>query len=235
MKCFFDGSGKEKDNEFVTLAGYAGIQSDWAAFEVVWSAKLKEFEAPYLHMSRLWSASTNNIPFILWSKSRKEDFVNEMLGTLEAAQLSQIQGVSCTVDVKAYRDCRKQLGNRAKDLQKIPNICVVTCVGPLIHQEKTGKPYDCLEIHFDKGEEFFSLMLDMWKRKRHPMPFSECIASMTAMDMRQSCGIQLADLLGWLLNRKYTKRDKNIWLDRLEGAIPHSHRFINKRFHQYSL
>lgn len=219
MKSYFDGSGKYRDpnSKMLTLAGW-GSQS-WGNFEGAWSEMLKAHDAPYLHMKEMMSyCGRIGSPFGSWDQDRVDRFVDAAISTAINHQFDGLKAFSCTVSITEH----KAVSARRKVLDA-QNYCSMACLADVLnYEEKTSQHQDRMELYFDKEDDFFYFWVEQWGREDRQIRELDLIDQLSGLrSTKEVFPMQLADLLAWLQNRRYTVGDREGWLDRLL-TLPHS-------------
>ena len=213
MKSYFDGSGKYHDTKMLTLAGWSAVR--WESFEESWDAMLKHHRAPYLHMKEMISPhGRKGGPFKDWKQEDIDNLVDAAIDTAIIHRKDGLRAVSCTISVtehKAVSASRRIVGAHY--------LCSTSCLGAVLNYEKEVSQHrDWMEVYYDTADRFFRFWVDAVnsKSKKERVPDLQCIDAITGiLQPTRVMPMQLADLLGWLQNRKYTVGDRNEWLDRL--------------------
>jgi hypothetical protein len=233
MKSYFDGSGNFEDrrSDYLTLVGF--VTKAWPSFESRWEATLQEHGAPgYLHMREATKLADGFSVKNGWEENRVNDLIVSVIQSVRDLALKDLFAFSCTVDLQVHRKLLKT----EPDLMKAPHICASHCFGKLLDHEREHNPGLALtfEVFFDRDEKFFPVIHRMWQRRwkkgrvraRVPNLF-QCLASMASVNSRDVYPCQLADLLAWLINRKYTVGDRAEWLQQLTEAVEYQPHLVD--------
>jgi hypothetical protein len=78
--CYLDDSGKDKQNPFTTLAGFAAPVDAWSAFERAVEPIFIEFQVPVLHTMDLLHSDG---AFAGWTVLKKQAFVAKICGEMK--------------------------------------------------------------------------------------------------------------------------------------------------------
>lgn len=203
IKAYFDGSGKSDnpDCRYLTLAGYVGTEDAWAAFEKAWDRVLNRWGCNYIHMREAKH------------RGALRDLISVCFGDIGCTtHKTAFCGAACTVDLEAYRCVCHDL----PDLQarKSPeDICVDAVVTvalrmlPASDQSETGKS-GTIELWFDQDEAFLHRINRAWERKRKRPGIFKHFSSIRSGAMKESPGLQAADVLAWHTNRACVDNDQ---------------------------
>ena len=93
---YFDESGTNPGDAYLTVAGYLSTQDRWDAFHVEWSAALKEYGLPFFHMT---DCANGAPPYDRWAKEERWAMQQRMFRILSGHALC---GMGCAVSIESY-------------------------------------------------------------------------------------------------------------------------------------
>jgi hypothetical protein len=96
MVCYLDDSGTDTQSPVLTMAGYAGLQPYWAAFEQSAATIFADFGVTSLHAHDLNGTKGQ---FKGWPRKRKEAFIARLISELKKAALF---GMMASITKTAY-------------------------------------------------------------------------------------------------------------------------------------
>jgi hypothetical protein len=207
MNCYFDGSVGGDSDQWLTLAGLIASDWTWAIFQKHWEIMLRERYpiAPYIHMTAL---ITGNDPFELvagWTECRVDRLVSDAEGVLNSADKKHICAFACSIDVSAH----SRLIDEGYNISDPAVICAEIGIGQLLTRYRDTHSLEMAHLFYDQDEPFIGSIRKRW-RERVVMPnklvtnelFWGSIASVQPVDMRDTPGIQAADMVGWSVTRR---------------------------------
>jgi hypothetical protein len=210
LKAYFDRSGQESA-VFVTLSGIAANDNTWAQIEDMWRGILSDHnpQAEYMHMVE---AVPLRDPFSKekgWDDEKVFGLINLLLSYLTQIPKTTYCQFSCTVDMGAYRRLRAETYAMDAPVDICNTACVERVMFWYLHEYKGVD----LEAHyyFDQGEPFEPSFKAKWEREterdRDTGTYSiwSHIKHVGSAIMRQTPGLQIADMLAWASNRKEAK------------------------------
>lgn len=199
LSVYLDGSGKT-DGRYsaLTLAGVAVSEMVRAAFEASWQDALRRLGLPWWHTTDARRR---------WKSEPKAFFkaVEALFQALEPFRDQRLWAYSATVVLDDYARARREMTLRAPEA-----LCVDGSVGSLGYKDEKDLP---IVLYFDQGEEFRKHIQRVWEaararkrewRYRRPRGWVWQVERIASADSRESCGLQAADLLAWLVNRHHS-------------------------------
>jgi hypothetical protein len=232
LKSYFDGSKrgpKWTDCDTIALAGFAAGDEVISRFEKDYAAVLEDDRfrppAPYLHMSKLRSESSES-PFSSakgWNDERRTRLVNEVIDYLGSLDKSKSRLFVCSVEPKAIYRLRIQKPTTPTPI-RICNHYVPHWVMAWHARDYPGLMTDS-HYFFDRDEPFES----DFKKLRKLQTSNTCeiagnretwqlIRSITESDAKTETPLQIADLLAWGTVRQRTNH-QNPFLMGLAVAV----------------
>jgi len=222
FKSFFDGS-KQADSrvyDVLSLASVSGTSDQWRYFESDWREMLRSNDAKWLHTTDV--AALVKDPFTSrngWTVTRADSFLNDCVRVAEKHVV--IPNVKPGLIPYVFTVVLADLDRAAKDHPSVvPNdaneFCAVQSVFRVM-QQGAHLGADFFHFVFDQNEPFRGYVIDRRdskKAKRAIGPVYERIVSNTQCDMRDSPGLQLADLFGWCISNKKQKNRRK-WHNRV--------------------
>jgi hypothetical protein len=228
LKAYFDHSGDGTDKQrYITLGGLVGPESGWSKLERGWKKTLCKHGAPeklgqpYFHAREAFKGVDGYLGWDAREKQRVQELARELRIVILASTLFSwkrrdgLIPVSCTIDSMEYY----QVKQSKPKLRPKYNICLDWCLlvayqyAHLRHNEygdelkikpffdgKTTKFYRTT-CELQKGELGSS---DWWPNH---MELPEVVP------IYESCAMQAADLLAWVLNRHYSQpaSENELW------------------------
>jgi hypothetical protein len=218
LKSYFDGSlrgSKWTDCDAIALAGFAAGDDVIAQFEKDYKAVLKDDRfrpaAPYLHMSKLRSESSDS-PFSRakgWDDSRRTRLVNDVVDYLGSLDKTKSRLFVCSVEPKAIERLRGEDANAPSPI-RICNHYVPHWVMAWHARHFPGLITDS-HYFFDWNEPFkhdFERLRRIQTGDRFETSGNRetwmLIKSIVATDAQTETPLQIADLLAWGTIRQRT-------------------------------
>ena len=233
LKAYYDGSGKPDDpnSQWLTLAGYAGSEGAWERVRENWLGCLSaetnpqcprsKSGNPYFHSVEAFNLREGYAVKLGWNTLKVLSLARRLLNVLAPVERSDLIGFSTSIRLSDYRSVKE---HEIPALRRPEAICVDGCIGtmlrhPFLHPveppTETIEPLPGLaNIFFDKGDKFFGILNNAWKKKEHGERtwWASMVRSIEQVeDMRDDVGIQCADLLAWQMNRYHTLGPEDDW------------------------
>lgn len=229
LHSYFDGSysGKSwREDNFVTLAGYAAEDSIWSDFATDWKRILGDDrvrpKAAYLHMKE--AAHLEGIFSWRngWKLGKAKTLVTDLLLYLQTLDKKRFRQFACSIDLKAYRTLLAE-GWRIPDPV---DLCNGYCPEGALVWYLGAYPgvIDAAHFFFDASEPFKDPFESLWKQEKQSLsvrPIAEewqIIKSVTTTEMKDRPALQASDLLAWASNRVLTVPKDSFGAD-LEPAM----------------
>lgn len=204
-KGFFDGSwgtAKAGEGKFCSLASItAPLETDaWGSFEQSWAKVLAEYDAPYLHMAKLYQFAKPFVKAKGWSEERRASFLGDLLRVFYAL-IAQPQ-VCARATTVPLNDHARVAATHPGILPFPECLCTFWCFSEICG----FYPDDPFALVFDRGEPFFHTINHVWERRRKADGDARLrrILELGQGDMRVSLPLQAADLFAWEINRLWT-------------------------------
>ena len=212
LSVFIDGSGKtDGTHSTLTLACVAVSELVRPEFEAGWQQALRSLGLSCWHTTdakRLWRSEPN-----VFVKT-----VDSLFRALEPFRDKRFWTYSATVVLRDYARASAEIRLRPPEA-----LCVDGSVGSLGYKDDKDLP---IVLYFDQGEEFQRHLQVVWNkaraqkrewRYRRPRGWPWQIDAIQKTDSRSCCGIQVADLLAWIVNR-HESLARNPFAPQLERA-----------------
>lgn len=208
FKAYYDSSGRIKDpkTQFLTLAGYAGTAECWKDLESKWRGTLIKHNAPrssrgfpYFHMRE---AIVRQRGYRGWSEERLRELWRELMNLIGHTDRSTLVGFSATVDVKGFRAATAKLPK----MKSPDDLLIDFAFGQALSMLPSAA--DVIELVFDKDEKFAGRIGAL---RGGSAWWSKYVSDIREENMHESCGIQAADTLAWMVNRYYSRGNNDRW------------------------
>jgi len=218
IRGYYDKSGNRND-ERITLAGYAASPSVWSRFEERWIRVLQNAPVQpcsYLHMVEARSLTKGFDKSLGWTHPKVDELIRNLINECFATEgwskgEDRIVAAYCTIEAADYEKACKEIPHLKEKASPI-DICAeyVTRVALGLLPQNPDKPRGyrkgTVEMFFDRNEPFKAKVERAWnkakKNKKGPLGL---ISAIGESDMRETPGLQAADYLAWHVNRWYTK------------------------------
>ena len=235
LRTYFDGSGKADDpqHRFITLACCAASESSWEGFEQKWKAALGM--ATFMHMKEAM-ASPPRGHFSTWEWDEIEGLVERLVSVIRGANQLGLVSYMFSVDLRAYQKWTHRLLLEKRPEYECASWCfyraaecyrdgLAAAGGPVI---KGG-----IDAYFDKGEQYMNSIYRHWSRKdyKRRYPILDLVRSVQPVDMRETPGVQLADMLAWSRNRLLSQPSEGLKArisEAILGSISRKAVFVNE-------
>jgi len=217
LKSYFDKSGDFADLEqpFLTLSGIAATDKAWADIEHTWEYALNSGDpkAAYMHMVEAVFLREEFSRDKGWDDDKVFDLINFLVSCITGIPKETYCQFACTIDMTAYR----KLLAEGYQLDSPVDICNTYCVEAVMRWYvsfyKGGLDYEA-SYYFDQGEPFEPTFRAKWESEteRERIIGTHGIWShikhVGTLPMRQTPGLQIADMLAWGRNREETKAQR---------------------------
>lgn len=222
-RAYFDESGSEEPPDYFGVAGFVGSDSQWSVFDELWNHALATTDAPYLHM-REFAHSVDAFTDWKGDSARREQL---MAGVVAAVLQSDLTAVGSALRVADFAALTKKQRTRLRSpyfccLQEVLWGFAVTTLyeDPKVEVHVTG---DRHRQHEDTTRKLIRALRKIGE------PFANLSDELNFADMRQTPGLQAADLLAYemvkeLKNQDARPEDQMRWpLDQIlsEPESPH--------------
>ena len=198
---YFDESGAEELPGYFGVAGFAGSEHQWNVFQSLWKETLEETGAPYVHM-REFAHSVGT--FAGWKKdtTRRERL---MAGVVAAVLRSDLTAVGSAMRVDDFNALVEEERTRLVSpyyccLQDVLHGFALTTMDedPQIEMNVTGDQHkDCEE----KAKKLYRAL------RKTGGPFLNLAEELNYADMRETLGLQAADLLVYEMVKELRNQD----------------------------
>lgn len=213
MKCYFDGSAGGHSDEWLTIGGLASSDAAWIRFDAKWEAMLKNRYpiAPFVHMTDLL---TGNDPFERiagWTECKTTELISDVQDLFHAFR-SELVAFACAVDIRA----RERLCMEGYKIGKPAVICAEIGLGKLLPRWQTANPFELAHLFYDEGETFIKSIRARWLKDVHRKskihhPLWGLIASVQPVLMKDTPGVQAADVIAWSFTRRIRNEPGDQW------------------------
>jgi hypothetical protein len=220
LRGYYDGSSGRVGNtaHYLTLAGYAGTDEAWQAFEGLWAEMLSRWpDCDYLHMADANALQGQFTATRGWTHRKVRQLIADAVNTCLTQTgwrdfKDQFVSSRCTVNLDDYRRFMDEypnvrgLGAAAMCAEQV--VPIIYRLLPVDPDHPLGRN-GTIALYFDRNEPFEHSIRRVWERGkgwRHPGPL-QFVSQIGSVCQEQVCGIQAADLLAWHTNRSYTHDD----------------------------
>jgi hypothetical protein len=227
FRAFFDSS---KSGDYLTLACYVASQFTWDSFNNKWmeilnnaGAPKSKKGAPYFHCREAYH---NKDGYKDWDAGRIFNLATRLYSNIGNYILGNnnskydLLAFAITIKVSDYH----HLIEKGYHLREINLLCLDHCLcsstcHPLI-KEENGQYNAKLELYFDQNEKYISIVKDLSLLKGNQRVYWENLVNIIeAVDMKENCGIQAADMLAWAANRYQLKGPSDRWALEFPGIF----------------
>jgi hypothetical protein len=227
FKAYFDSS---RSDDYLTLACYVASQSTWDSFNTKWKDILNAAGAPksikgtpYFHCRE---AYYNQNGYKGWNAERVFNLATALYSNIgnyiykNNNSKYDLLAFAITIKISDYN----HLIEKDYHLREINLLCLDHCLcsstcHPLI-KEENGQYNAKLELYFDQNEEYISIVKDLSLLKgSQKVYWANLVNIIDAVDMRENCGIQAADILAWAANRYQSKGPSDRWALEFPGIF----------------
>ena len=189
----FDESGSSGEGGFVSIAGFVATEERWAAFDAVWNAALAKHGAPYLHTTDL--ANFKRI-YKGWTVDQQRALVADLMTAIWG--MGRVVAIGSTLAVDDFNSFSVE--QRAKWVDPYYMLLQEVLYGATLE----ARPDDeRVRIIYSQQDEFRGKFERLYRvlQRRYPR-----LDALTFGDMRQTPGLQAADLLAYELKRFYKNK-----------------------------
>ncbi len=214
MNCYFDGSVGGNENEWLTLGGIVATAHTLKRVEAQWAIMLRERYpiAPYLHLTDLL---TGNDPFERragWTDHQVTALINDVLSVVHAAPKHEFCAFACSIDTHA----RERLVTEGYKIDAPAIIAAEIGIGNLFTWYRNKHGMTLAHLFYDKNEAFIRSIRTRWLKYYDPGRvttdlFWGSIATVTTLEMRDTPGLQIADLIAWAVTRRLRNTRADRW------------------------
>jgi hypothetical protein len=210
MKSYFDRSGLE-NTDFIALSGIAASDDTWAVIEATWNHVLGAHnpQAAYMHMNEAVFLKKEFEKTKGWDDDKVFGLVNLLVSYLSQIPNTTYCQFASIIDMRAYRKLQAETYELDSPVDLLNASCAERVMFWYLHEYKGVD----LEAHyyFDQNEPFEPIFKAKWEREterdRDTGTYSiwSHIKHVGSANMRNTPGLQIADMLAWANNRKETK------------------------------
>lgn len=218
---YLDKSG-QNTSKYVTLAAFAGPDTVWAEFEYGWNQILKTGFLPvdYMHMVEAVGLRYKT-PFsrsLGWTKEHVWKLTSKLLIYMQNFKNGRITMHSCVIDMDAWHELTSwgcEIPSEIELCNRYVSEYIVAMLAKKLVDETPGEEIilhknDLMNFTFDQNEDFFIPFLNFVNEEKRKTKTSgefsmwNLVDGIGEGDMRNTPGIQAADVLAWGLNRENT-------------------------------
>jgi hypothetical protein len=208
LKAYFDKSGQE-DQELLTIGGVAASDDVWTEIDTDWKLILAKNNPPaaYMHMVEAIHLRREFRRDKGWTDDHVFGLVNLLLSYLSSAPLkAKYCQFSCSLRMSDYNKLRAE----TYQLDSPPDIVASACVRKMTEwyfEHYKGLDFEA-HYYFDQNEPFEEIIKAKWNRARseeNPKYQWASIAHIGSAVMKDTPGLQIADMIAWTTNRHEVK------------------------------
>jgi hypothetical protein len=233
FKAYFDGGNKadSRHHKVVTLAGVSADSLHWKNFDVQWCAALERHHANWLHTTDAVALRGVFSRDNGWDETKVEALISDCVAVLErcCATIGKrkeitypgLRPAAVTVVLEDY----KRALNKIPDLGTVEHLCATQCAQAVfvygIYIAKARR----FQFYFDRGEPYYGHVKDRVdnRKSRRLGRAWNLVTYLGESNMRETPGLQAADLFAWAVNHHYQKASARFdWQKRLL-KINHEH------------
>jgi hypothetical protein len=215
MKCYFDGSVGGKADEWLTLGGLAAPDSTWALIQPRWMEMLGDREpiAPYVHMTDLITGNHGFKGRDGWTKPKVRQLVSDVVNLLGSVPPSNLCAFACAIDVRAHR----RLRGEGYQIDPPSVVCAHLGLGKLLEWYTARHSLEVSHLFYDQNEPFIRPIRREWLKSINPKKrivddlFWGRIANVQPVLMKDTPGIQAADVIAWSFARRLRNQPNDEW------------------------
>jgi hypothetical protein len=208
LKSYFDKSGQE-DQDLFTIGGVAASDDVWEEIETAWNLILQKNDPPaaFMHMVEAIHLSGEFSRANGWNRDHVFGLVNLLLSYLSTAALrDRYCNFSCSLKMSDYNKLRAETYQMESPAEMIATACVRQ-MSKWYFEHYKGLDYEA-HYYFDQGEPFEKIIKAKWTRARseqNPKYQWGHIAHVGPAVMKNTPGLQIADMVAWATNRHEVK------------------------------
>lgn len=214
MNCYFDGSVGGTSDEWLGLGGLIATDEAFAEFEKNWRAMLKDRYpiALYHHMTDLVTGNGDFRRADGWDIEKRDSLISNAIKVILSMDQSKVCGFACAIDVRAH----KRLKAEGYALPKPAVICAELGLAQLLAWFYADHPFQLAYAFYDQNEPFIKSIRSRWlveenNKRKIKTPFLGMIANIVPANMKETPGIQAADILAWAFIRKLRGAPGDKW------------------------
>lgn len=195
----------------------------WAEFQNQWDIMLRERYpiAPYIHM---WQIVSGTDPFESragWTELEVDRLVSDAENLLSVVPTNEMCAFACSIDLNAH----ERLLAEGYDIGAPAVICAELGLGSLIDWYEDTHGLEKAHAFYDQNEKFIRSIKDRWlKATTRKKPIVEDafwlkLAKVRDVQMRDTPGVQVADMIAWGVTRRITNAPDDKWAHLADSLI----------------
>lgn len=216
IRAYLDSSGILDDN-YLTLAAFAGNDELWREFENEWNRILKNHVPPakYVHMKEL-ARQIDGFDWRLgWNMDNSFGLVIKCLMYVQHLDKKRFRMFYCAIDLAAWRKLKAETYQLPNPLELGNQFCSEMVMNwyLLMHPEVFDPESAAMHYFFDRGDIFKQPFEDKWKMETSNLDRSKgdwtiwsTIKEVCSVDMKDVPGVQASDILAWSVNKENTAK-----------------------------
>ena len=210
LRAYLDSSGKP-DNDYMTLAAFAGNDEMWQEFETEWDKILEQHKpkAKYVHMREIAHLERGFAHRLGWTHKSAFGLATECLVYMSRLDKKRFRMFYCAVDLVAWRKLRAETYPLPSPIDLCNQFCsegvLMWHVG--MYPDIIDLQTDTVKYFFDRGEGFKTPFEEKWNSEKERAERTgvwnvfKMVEQVSAVDMKKIPGVQAADILAWAVNR----------------------------------
>lgn len=211
LKSYFDRSGQETDL-FLTLSGIAATDETWNDIENNWNFLLHDHkpQAEYMHMIEAVPLRGEFSRDKGWNDDMVQGIVNQLISYLSTVAKDKYCQFACRIHMDDYRKLQRETYQLDSPVDMCNECCVERLMEWYLREYKGGLDVEG-HYYFDQGEPFEPIFKAKWLREKEKCEklneYTEWshITHVGEALMRNTPGLQVADMFAWANNRELTK------------------------------
>lgn len=197
MLAFADEGGHSQSTDFVSMAFWVGRWDQWKEFNRRWQRALAANGAPYLHM-REYAHSRG--AFEGWNENRRVALMRDCLACLDDLRIVVCAACMRVADFQALSP-----GDKASIADPY-YACFQECIHGMQLAAYLGFPGDRTNVVYSQQDEFGRSFRRIFEITRTSAKDGARLGVLSFQDMRNSPGLQLADLAAYELQKYYQRK-----------------------------
>lgn len=210
LRAYLDSSGKP-ENDYMTLAAFAGNDEMWQQFETDWDKILEQHKpkAKYVHMREIAHLSKTFAHRLGWTYKSAFGLATECLVYMSHLDKKRFRMFYCAVDLVAWRKLRAETYPLPSPIELCNQFCSegVLMWHVSMYPDMIDLQTDTVKYFFDSGEDFKAPFEEKWNSEKERAERTgvwnvfKMVEQVSAVDMKKVPGVQAADILAWAVNR----------------------------------
>lgn len=192
-----DESGSTHDNYFC-IAAYLADHTVWRAFDPAWNAVLKTHSVPFLHMKDFAGSRAG---FKGWSEARRRALLKDLLDVIDQFPMT---ATGAAMRLSGFF----RLSDPEQAALVGPYMC---CFQEVVYSLGLETVFDIptekADFVYSLQDEFKTKMRQLWDFSKTYRPYGRRLGALAFRNMRDTPGLQAADLLAYEFRHYYHLRE----------------------------